>query len=351
MKRLTIRDVAARAGVSLGTVSNVLNRPDLVAPETRERVLEAIDAIGFVRNNAARQLRGIRSSAIALVVLDIDNPFFTEVARGVEDAANEHDHLVILCSSAGERTREDRQLRALEEQRVAGVLISPAGKMPSQRIHELRGRGTPVVLLHRNRRPREQCSAAVNDTSGGRLVAEHLVSLGHERIGFINGPIALKPCAERRAGLLEILEAHGLGLAPQHDLETAHMTINAGEEAAARLLGQRRLPTAIFCANDLLAIGAEHAALTRGLRVPDDLAIVGYDDIRYAAMSFVPLTSVHMPAYELGYRATKLLVDEVHNGSRHQHQRLLFEPELIVRQSTLTGDGRPAAAAEAVRSA
>ena len=107
----------------------------------------------------------------------------------------------------------------------------------------------------------------MNDTSGGRLVAKHLVSLGHERIGFINGPIALKPCAERRAGLLEILEAHGLALAPQHDLETAHMTINAGEEAAARLLDQRRLPTAIFCANDLLAIGAEHAALTRGLRV------------------------------------------------------------------------------------
>ena len=349
MKRLTIRDVAELAGVSMGTASNVINKPELVGEETRERVLKAMRDIGFVRNNAARQLRRGRNQAIGLVVLDIDNPFFTALARGVEDAANEADHLVILCSSASSTAREDRQLRLLEEQRVAGILMSPVRKDPSPPVYEIRSRGMPIVLLDRGRSRRDQCSAAVNDTSGGRLVAEHLVSLGHERLGLINGPGSLKPCAERRASFLDALGKRGLALASAHDVETAEMTISAGEEAVANLLSRGRLPTALFCTNDLLAIGAEHAALTRGLRVPEDLAIVGYDDIRFAAMSFVPLTSVRMPAYELGYRATKLLIDEATNDSRHRHQRLLFEPELVVRQSTRgQGAAAPAVAAAAI---
>src|SRR2546430_3673287 len=327
MKRLTLRDVAELAGVSMGTASNVINKPELVGEETRARVLKAIRDIGFVRNNAARQLRRGNNQAIGLVVLDIDNPFFTALARGVDDAANEADHLVILCSSASSTEREDRQLRLLEEQRVAGILMSPVRRDPSQPVHEIRSRGTPIVLLDRGRSPRDQCSAAVNDTSGGRLVAEHLISLGHERLGLINGPRSLKPCAERRASFLTALGERDLALSASHDLETAEMTISAGEEAVAEMLRRGRPPTALFCTNDLLAIGAEHAALTRGLRIPEDLAIVGYDDIRYAAMSFVPLTSVRMPAYELGYRATQLLIDEATNGSRHRHQRPAVEPE------------------------
>ena len=346
MRRLTIRDVARHAGVSLGTVSNVLNRPDVVAPETRERVRTVIEELGFVRNNAARQLRGIKSPSIALVVFDFDNPFFTEVARGVEEAANEANHVVILASSAGAKEREGRALRLLEEQRVAGILISSATRRPSERVREIRTRGTPIVLLDRHRSRRDQCSAAINDTTGGRLVGEHLLSLGHERIGLINGPRSLKPCAERRDGLLDVLARNELALA--HDLETETMTIDAGDEATAELLERRPLPSALFCGNDLLAIGAERAALARGLRVPDDLAIVGYDDIRFAQTSLVPLTSVPNPAYELGYEAAKLLIDEATNAREHRHERLLFEPELVVRQSTVAGE-RELAPAQGVR--
>jgi LacI family transcriptional regulator len=340
MQRLTMRDVADRAGVSLGTVSNVLNKPELVAPSTQEKVLAAITEIGFVRNNAARQLRGGTGQAIGLVTLDIDNPFFTEVARGVEAAADEANLLLFLCSSAGSLERENRQLRLLEEQRVAGILMSPIERRPSRSVRDIHGRGTPVVLLDRHRSARQWCSVSVNDTRGARLVAEHLIELGHERIALINGPVGLKPCAERRESFVEVLADNGLELDAAHDVEAPEMTIEAGAEAAARLLAATPLPTAVFCANDLLALGTERTALGLGVRVPDDLAIVGYDDIRFASTALVPLTTVRNPSFELGYEATKLLIDEASNRDGHTHRRLLFEPELVVRSSTaVAGNG------------
>jgi LacI family transcriptional regulator len=334
MPRLTIREVAERAEVSLGTVSNVLNKPELVAEDTRRRVQAAIDELGFVRNNAARQLRGINSAAIALIVLDIDNPFFTEVARGVEHAAAEADHLVILANSDSSAAREDQALRMLEEHRVAGILMSPATSTPSPRLREIRSHGTPIVLLDRHRRRRDQCSVAVNDTSGGRQVAEHLLERGHTRIGLINGRRSLKPCAERRDGLFEVLGAHGVEVRARDEIEMDAMTIEAGEAAMSTLLARRGAPTAVFCGNDLMALGAERATLQRGLSIPGDVAIVGYDDIRYAATSVVPLTSVRNPAYELGYRAASLLIEEATGLHDHEHQNVLLEPELVVRAST-----------------
>jgi LacI family transcriptional regulator len=333
MKRVTIRDVARRAGVSVGTVSNALNQPELVADHTLARIREAITEVGFVRNAAARQLRGARSPAIGLVVLDIDNPFFTEVARGVEDAASANDHLVILCSSGGARAREDRHLRLLEEQRVAGVLMTPAGRNPSRLYHDVRKRGTPTVLLDRRSSRREQCSVAVDDVTGGALVGRHLAELGHRRIALINGPAEQTQCAERRAGFLVALEEAGLKLAVANDIETAAMTITAGEAAAKKLIGQRNPPTAIFCTNDLMALGAENAIFAAGARVPDDVALVGYDDVPFASMAFIPLTSVRQPAYDLGYRAANLVLDEAY-GDAHRHQQVVFTPDLVVRDST-----------------
>jgi LacI family transcriptional regulator len=339
MGSLTIRHVAARAGVSVATVSNVLNRPGRVATPTRQRVEAAIQEIGFVRNSAARQLRGAKSQAIGLVVFYIDNPFFADVARGVEDAAGETDHLVILCNSGGERARERRQLRLLEEQRVAGILMTPIGKSPPKLHDEIRKRGTPIVLLDRRSTRRDQCSVGVDDVFGGKLVAEHLAAAGHRRIALVNGPRSITQCADRRTGFLARLAEHGLSVADEHDVEMDAMTITAGEEAAAILMGSRSRPTAIFCTNDLLAIGAEHTALAAGFSIPDDVAMVGYDDVPFASTSFVPLSSVRQPAYELGYRAAKLLLQEATAGA-HAHECVVFEPELVVRESsTLARNG------------
>jgi LacI family transcriptional regulator len=328
-----MREVADQAGVSVATVSNALNRPEKVAEETRVRIQQVIDDSGFIRNGAAAQLRGMRSPSVALVVLDIDNPFFAQVSRGAEEAANESNHLVILCNSGGERDRESRQLRVLEEQRVAGILMAPAGHNSSRLYYEIRRRGTPIVLLDQRPERGDQCCVAVDDIEGGRLAGRHLVELGHRRIALINGPTVIAPCVDRRAGFLAALAEVGAELKPDDDIGVGAMTIAEGEAAAARLLSRPDPPTAIFCTNDLLALGAEHAALAARLAIPHDIAIVGYDDVAFTSMAFVPLTTVRQPAYALGYRAAHLLLDEVANPDHH-HEGLLFTPELVVREST-----------------
>jgi LacI family transcriptional regulator len=333
MTRVTIREVAEKAGVSIGTVSNALNHPNLVAEETLRRIKMAIKDVGFVPNAAARQLRSTHSPAVGLVVLDIGNPFFAEVARGVEAAANAIDHLVILCSSASDRSQEAKQLRLLEEQRVAGILITPVGRDGSTTQQQIRDRGTAVVLLDRRSTRRDRCSVAVDDIVGGKIAGQHLVDLGHSRVGLINGPRQIRQCADRRNGFLAAIEAASLKLDRANDIEAAELTIAAGAEATRRLLAHPKRPTAVFCANDLMALGAEHAAVALGLAIPDDLAIIGYDDVAFASLAFVPLTSVRQPAYDLGRRSAELLFEEAY-GEPHNHEQLLFTPELVIREST-----------------
>jgi LacI family transcriptional regulator len=340
MRSVTIRDVAERAGVSVGTVSNALNQPEIVATETRQQILRAIDEIGYIRNSPARQLRGARSSAIGLVVLDIDNPFFTDVARGVDAVASTVDHLLILCSSGGSRTREDQQLRLLEEQRVTGVLMTPTGRRASNLRDKVQARGTPIVLLDRRSSRRNQCSVAVDDVEGGQLAARHLTELGHTRIALINGPGGITQFRDRRNGFVTALGDAGLSLSVANDVEMVSVTpaitaaIADGEAAANRLLQQRKPPTAIFCANDLFALGVEHAILKSGRRLPDDVAVIGYDDVPFAALAFVPLTSVRQPSYDVGYRGAQLLLQEA-SGASHRHEHVTFTPELVVRDSTV----------------
>jgi LacI family transcriptional regulator len=197
----------------------------------------------------------------------------------------------------------------------------------------MRKRGTPVVLLDGCGSGEEQCSVAVDDVAGGELAAAHLTALGHTRVGLVNGPLEWSQCSDRRAGFLQELERAGLTLRPADDIEMEAMTIIAGEAAVGRLLSQKRRPSAIFCANDLLALGAEHALLSAGCRVPGDLAVVGYDDVAFADMAFVPLTSIRQPAFELGRQAARLLLEEA-SGKPHHHRQIVFTPELIVRDST-----------------
>ena len=197
----SIREVAKRAGVSLGTVSNVLNRPEIVSEETRRRVQQAIEEIGFVPNGSARQLRAGRSQHIGLVVLDVANPFFTEVARGVEDAANEAGYVVILCNSDDSLEKESHYLQVLEEQRTQGVLITPVQNDASY-LQRLRQRGIAVVLLDRPSRIKDLCSVSVDDVRGGELAAMHLIEQGHQRIAFVHGPLTIRQCADRYRGVL-----------------------------------------------------------------------------------------------------------------------------------------------------
>jgi LacI family transcriptional regulator len=335
MASASIKEVARHARVSIGTVSNVLNRPDAVAPTTRQRVLDAITELGYVRNDSARQLRAGRSRSIALVVLDLANPFFTDVMRGVEAVADEQGVTVTVCNSGESAARERRHLDLLEEQRVQGVLITPVKDGRDSRVEQLINRGTPVVLVDRGSGQRNRCSVAVDDVLGGRLAGAHLAKQGHRRIGFVGGPFSIQQVADRHEGVAAAL-AEAAGKPRLRVVTTASLTVAAGRWAAGELadLRVRDRPTAVFCANDLLALGVLQEMTRRGVRVPEDVAIVGYDDIEFAAAAAVPLSSVRQPREQLGRTAAQLLLEEVADIDHHQHRHVVFEPELVVRRSS-----------------
>ncbi|MEO3924395.1 LacI family DNA-binding transcriptional regulator [Micromonosporaceae bacterium B7E4] len=338
---VSIRDVASHAGVSMGTVSNVLNQPDLVSSATRARVLAAIDELGFVPNHAARQLRRGRSRTLGLVVLDVANPFFTDLAKGVEDTIGTAGMALIFCNSDGDQAREDAYLDLLKEQRVQGVLITPVDDA-SARLLRLRDRGIHVVLLDRRSRDPDLCSVSVDDRLGGELAVRHLLEAGHRRIAFVGGPVGLAQVRDRHAGAVQAMTGAGLDEAALPRLDTPAMTVSAGRDAAARLLGAPRenRATAVFCANDLVALGVLQGLTQQRVRVPEEIALVGYDDIDFAAAAAVPLTSVRQPRQQLGRTAAALLLGEVNEPAEHRHRQVVFEPELVVRESSRRPAGR-----------
>jgi LacI family transcriptional regulator len=319
----------------VGTVSNVLNRPDMVSQPTRDRVVLAIEALGFVRNESARHLRAGHSRTLGLVVLDIANPFFTDVARGVEDVANAAGLAVILCNSDDRPEKEAAYLDVLVEQRVQGVLLTPTAEI-SPNLDSLRRRGVPVVLLDRRAPDGEQCSVAVDDLLGGRLAAQHLLERGHRRIAFVGGASGLPQLQERHDGVEQVVREETGSDDALLVLSPGSLTVAGGREAAGRIIGlpEAQRPTAAVCANDLMALGVLQEMVRHGVAVPDDFAIVGYDDIDYAAAAAVPLSSVRKPRSQLGRRAAELLIDEA-RGEGHRHQQLVFEPTLVVRESSM----------------
>ncbi|MDQ1288990.1 MAG: LacI family transcriptional regulator [Actinomycetota bacterium] len=331
-----IKDVAAHAGVSVGTVSNVLNRPHLVRPETRERVETAMADLGFVRNESARQLRAGSSRIVAFVFTDTSNPFFADVARGAEEACRESDLALVMCNSDGDPAREEDYLSLLLEQRVHGVMIatSDAG---GTRLRSLPGLGIPVVLVDSGESSTSVwCSVGVNDAAGGELAVAHLIERGHRRIAFIGGPAGVPQLRDRLTGVHRALESADLPPDRLTTIETPATTVGAGRDGGRHLLGlpASTRPTAVFCGNDLVALGLLQELTRHGARVPDDVAIVGYDDIDFAASAAVPLTSVRQPRYLLGRTAARLLLRESEARGHHRHEYVRFEPELVVRQSS-----------------
>ncbi len=333
MPSASVRDVAALAGVSVGTVSNVLNRPDRVSQDSIARVRAAIDELGFVRNDAARQLRAGRSKAIGMVILDVRNPFFTDVARGAEDQAAQAGYSVILGNSDENADREGAYLDLFEEQRVRGVLLSPYGDV-AERLRRLRSRGIPAVLVDRPSSDSAFSSVSVDDVSGGTMAAEHLIERGRTRIAFVGGPLDIRQVSDRLEGARRAVAAH-----PGTSLEVVPVSAlgiddghSAGQTIAERPAS--RWPDAVFAANDLLATGLLQAlsASDTGV-VPGRIALIGYDDIAFARAATVSLSSIRQPSEEIGRTAMRLLLETAENpGLEPQH--IVFQPELVARAST-----------------
>jgi LacI family transcriptional regulator len=330
---VSVRDVAQRAGVSVGTVSNVMNRPDKVSPATVETVQRAIAELGFVRNDAARQLRAGRSRAVGLVILDVGNPFFTELARGAEDQAARAGFSIILGNSDEKADREATYLDLFEEQRMHGVLISPFGDITA-RLRRLRDRGIPAVLVDRTTQDESFSSVSVDDIAGGQQAVDHLIDIGRRRIAFVGGPMQIRQVSDRLEGSRRSVAAHpGVSL---EIIETAALTVHEGHLVGERILDRARAdrPDAIFAANDLIAVGLLQALYMQGaVVVPDEIALIGYDDISFASGSVVPLSSIRQPSALIGATAVDILLAEADDPSR-QAVQVVFQPELVVREST-----------------
>jgi LacI family transcriptional regulator len=330
-RRASIADVARLAGVSVGTVSNVLNRPDRVAPTTRERVEAAISQLDFVPNGSARQLRVGTITTVGAIVLDIANPFFTDVARGIEERLSRDDYTLMVASSDEDPKRESRYLRLFEQHGVRGVMVVPATD-DVERLVTLHERGVGVVVLDRPSPVPELSSVAVDDVHGGELAAQHLIAQGHTRLAFLNGPHTIRQCADRHAGVVRALAAAGLDPATALDELTVSLNADGGEAGTRALLDRSAAdrPTAVFCVNDLVALGAVRTLRRAGVSVPGEVAIVGYDDVAFAAELATPLTAVRQPTHELGLRAADLLL----RGPDADAEHVVFQPTLVVRASS-----------------
>ncbi|MEV7631830.1 LacI family DNA-binding transcriptional regulator [Microbacterium sp. NPDC089318] len=336
---VSVKDVAAEASVSVGTVSNVLNRPEQVAPATAKRVQNAIDKLGFVRNDAARQLRAGRSRSIGLVVLDSANPFFAEVARGAEERAAKSRVSVLVGNSGQNAEREADYLRLFREQRVNGVLLTPT-RLDEDLLRVIRQSGLPTVLVDAASADGEIASVSVDDVTGGRIAVQHLIEQGCRRIAFVGGPSSLDQIADRLKGAEQAVA--GTQNVSLRVVETKALTVLHGRDAGLEIAATdpHLRPDGVFCANDLVAMGVlQGTAIISDLKVPDELAIVGYDDIDFASSSIVPITSVRQPAFKIGTTAVDLL-NEALRDPQSPPRQVKFRPELVVRESS-----RPSASA------
>jgi LacI family transcriptional regulator len=298
-------------------------------------VLSAIDELGFVRNESARRLRQgppAKSRAFSVVIEDVANPYYTDVAQGAETAMNADGADVIWCTSNGSASKEQRCLEMLAEQRVAGVLITPVDLVDEQ-IAWLHAQDMAVVVLDRQMHPDDVCSARVDHVAGGDIAVTHLLGLGRGRIACVTGDPVSDPGRERHAGAARALARAGADADALITLVQASMTTTAGQEAARELLDLFPTPSAVFCANDLLALGLINELLRCGVKVPEEVAVVGYDDIELAATAAVPLTTVRQPRHELGRVAARLALTEASEGGEHRHRHIVLPPELIVRDS------------------
>ena len=322
-----IREVAQRAGVSTATVSNVINRPGRVSSETATRVESVMAELGYVPNNLASQLRTGKRTTIGMVVLSVANPFFAELAQACEVAAEESGYTVTFGSSDQSAAREGRYMELFERQRVAGVLVVAVGG-ETETMRALQRRGTPVVLFDEGDHGNLP-TVVLDGKTGGYQAVRHLIETGRTRLAFLGGPIGL--VEHRWIGALQAAaEAKNVEL---RHFDTPDTSLESGR-AVGELLdsmnpGER--PDGVFAANDLLALGLQQALLaSRTIRMPEDLAIVGYDDIPFAATASVPLTTIRQPVQELARHAIRLISTA---PARPEHVTL--KPELVVRASTM----------------
>jgi len=331
----SMSDVARLAGVALGTVSNVLNNPEKVSTDTLARVQSAIDELGFVRNRAARSLAAGTSSTIGFVLVDLSNSFFVDMARGAEEVAEEEGMSLLLANSDVLEAKQKRYLNLFDEERVAGILLAPIPGHPDG-LQRVRGHGRDVVLLNDSTDAKDICSVVVNNVHGGYLAARHLIELGRRRILFAGGDDSLVPVRDRRIGVERAI-AETNGAVSLDVIVTDEVQAKHGREVGSVVLSRAAAdrPDGIVAAADLLALGILQSLAGSDIRVPEDIAIIGHDNNRAAWDGVIPLSTISQPGHDVGASAAALLIEEIRQPARHVHKKVILEPSLIARESTL----------------
>ncbi len=325
-----IRDVASRAGVSVGTVSNVLNRPDYVSEENRVRVQRAMADLGFVRNDLARQLRQKQSRTYGLITLSLTNPFFGAVAHAAQAHAELEGFTVLVGSSDFSPSREDRYIELFELQQVRGLMVAPNAGV-SERLEAMRRRGVPIVLFDSVEQHEGFSSVSLDGVEGGRLAGEHLLRAGRTRLLFTGGP--LPQVTDRLTGVSGVVsQSSGASL---QVIATSDMTAVDGLAVGRQIIEmpEDARPDGVFAANDQLAFGIIQALTQAGIDVPSQVAVVGYDDISFAATGAVPLTTVRQPVEEIAGTAVGLLHEQAELGAAFVPRTVQLQPALVVRRS------------------
>ena len=331
----TIADVAARAGVSMMTVSRVINRSGYASPNTRARVEEAIAELGYVPNAVARHLRSKRTKTIALVVSDITNPFFTTIARGVEDVASPRGYAVMFANTDENEREEIEYLQMLAQRQIDGVLLVPAGNS-AEPFRLLSSQKIPVVVIDRRVPIRKLDEVRCDSEDGAYRLVRHLLDLGHRKIAAITGTRHISTSTDRVAGYERAMREAGL---PPGPVMYDSYRLDGGYRRAKQLVEGDERPTAILATNNFLAFGALRALREAGLHVPDDISLVTFDDLPVEWHDDPFLTCLAQPAYELGRRAAQLLLEQLETGAKSKRQVIVLPGELIVRRSS----GPPAA--------
>jgi LacI family transcriptional regulator len=344
-KRATIEDVARAAGVSRQTVSRAINDLGEISPRTRARVLRIAEEMGYRPSSIARGLATRRTRTLGLVIPDVANPFFSDVARGAEHEGYAGGYNVFLCNTDEDPERELAVLRSLEEKRVDGVVLC-SSRLDDDELRQVVARQSAVVLVNRRLEPARAENGVgtvmLDDVAGGRMATQHLVDGGHRAVGFLAGPPASRSGRSRAEGYRAACTAADLSYSPTWTVPCP-AGVDGGHQAARDLLTARPELTALFCYNDLVAVGALRACAGLGRQVPDDLALVGFDDIMLAALVTPPLTTCHVPRYELGVQAMRLLLNQIGGCPDRANQgpeaeqnpcaEIVLRPELVVRAS------------------
>ena len=331
LRRITLRDVAKEAGVSINTASRALNNKSEISPETKARVLEVAQKLGYRPNRLARALRSNKTKIIGVIVGDIANPYFAMLIQGIEHALRSFDYSVILQGTDEDLDREKQAIEVVLAEQVDGVLITPTQKSIKP-IKFLIDSGIPFVLMSRYFDDLETSFVIMDDKQGGFIATEHLIQKGHKRIAMINGPFHISSAAERYAGYLQALQYYGLE-GDESLVVHGCLTVKDGYRAALRLLKRRRRPTAIFAFSDFVALGVLQAAHKLALKIPDDLAIVGFDDTFLSVCTYPPLTTVGSSPEQLGQRAAKLLL-ELLSTKADKPVQMRIPARLVLRGST-----------------